>query len=58
MRYLHWICTGGLALSSLVTGECALAQAGTYPTKPVTLVLPYSSGGSTDIEARLHATKC
>ncbi len=31
------------------------AQAATYPTKPVTLVVPYKAGGSTETMARVYA---
>ena len=29
------------------------AQAGTYPEKPVTLIIPFSAGGSHDLNARV-----
>ena len=32
----------------------AWSQAGKFPTRPVTLIQPYTPGGSTDIEARLY----
>lgn len=42
------------ALAIAATG--ALAQSGAFhPTKPVTLIVPYSSGGGTDAVARLFA---
>jgi len=46
----------GLAsLAALGAGGNALAQGGKYPSKAVTLVVPYSAGGGTDIIGRLMA---
>jgi len=39
--------------AALVAG--ATAQADTYPSKPVTLVVPYKAGGSTETMARVYA---
>src|SRR6478672_6306601 len=47
-----------LALSSaLVCGALASAQAQTYPSKPVRLVLPYAPGGIIDYVGRTLAQK-
>jgi len=46
-------------LTALLTG-CALAagaQAAGYPDKPVTMIVPFAPGGSTDMVARLMTTK-
>jgi len=41
---------------SLVLGACGTAGgAGSYPTKPVTMIVPYSAGGSGDPVARQYA---
>jgi tripartite-type tricarboxylate transporter receptor subunit TctC len=46
------------ALASLVLAGTAAAQGGTWPgAKPITLIVPYSAGGSVDYNARLVATK-
>ncbi len=40
------------ALSLGLAGTAALAQTDGYPTKPITLVVPFPPGGSTDLLAR------
>lgn len=37
-------------------GMCSMAMAQGYPTKPVTLVVPFAAGGPTDVTARLIAS--
>ena len=36
---------------------CAAAQAQSYPTRPVTMVVPYAAGGAFDTVARIIATR-
>jgi tripartite-type tricarboxylate transporter receptor subunit TctC len=46
---------GALALSTL--GNAAWAQVDNYPSKPITIVVGYPPGGSTDLTGRVVATE-
>jgi tripartite-type tricarboxylate transporter receptor subunit TctC len=46
-----------LTLSGMVLGMCGIAQAQTWPARPITMVVPFAAGGSTDITARMLAEK-
>jgi tripartite-type tricarboxylate transporter receptor subunit TctC len=58
MKNILWIGIVILVLLPLVSPNGVLGQGkgGSFPTKPITLVVPYSVGGGTDVQARLVAS--
>ena len=43
--------------SMLAMSAVAIAQSNSWPTRPITMVVPFAAGGSTDITARMLAEK-
>ena len=46
-----------LAAAAIALSLLAQAQAQTYPTKPITIIVPFGAGGPTDIVARVIAER-
>ncbi|MBI3705745.1 MAG: tripartite tricarboxylate transporter substrate binding protein [Rhizobiales bacterium] len=52
MNHLKWLAIAGLTLLCVSN-----AAAQNYPTRPVTIVVPYAAGGATDLLARMIGQK-
>jgi len=53
--YRYWFRMAGLCLMTLPAAGAALAQAGDYPNKPVTMISDAAPGSAPDIDARFTA---
>jgi len=56
MDYLKGKPIGLMLIIGLVMALAVPALASDYPAKPITLVIPYPAGGSTDVTGRVLAT--
>ncbi|MBT2336554.1 tripartite tricarboxylate transporter substrate binding protein [Variovorax paradoxus] len=49
---------GGLAIAAALTSACSTALAAeTYPSRPIKVILPFATGGQSDVVARLIAQR-
>lgn len=55
INYSRRIFAAAIAATSVLTSGLTFAQTGTYPSKPIKLVVGYTAGGATDIMARTVA---
>ncbi len=46
-----------IAVCSLLLAFCAAARAQNYPTKPLTMIIPFAAGGPTDVLGRVMAQR-
>ena len=48
----HFTRRGWMALTAILLAGAGAVEAQDFPTRPITIVVPYSAGGSTDVSAR------
>ena len=53
----NWLAAGAAAILSAAIAAPALAQATWKPTKPITIIVPWAAGGSTDQVTRVTAAE-
>ena len=56
-RILNWQAVRALLIWSVVSLLAVAASAQSYPSRPVRIVIPLSSGGTTDIPGRIIAQR-
>ena len=55
MGFLHVRMLAAIAVAAVIAAPCSLAQAQTFPARPVTMIVPWPAGGSTDLAMRALA---
>jgi tripartite-type tricarboxylate transporter receptor subunit TctC len=53
----NWLRNWGVAAVAAVLAAVGVANAGTWPTRPVTMVVPFAAGGPTDVVGRILAAR-
>src|SRR5215469_4341180 len=56
-RIFGMACAVGVAVLTLLCAQVFSAAAQDYPTRPVTLIVPYPAGGGVDVMGRLVGAK-
>jgi tripartite-type tricarboxylate transporter receptor subunit TctC len=51
---MHKLTMAAAALAAALTGEAAAQE---WPTRPITLIVPFSAGGGVDVSARIQAQR-
>ena len=57
LERIHAIMVRPLLLAAALAGAAMAAQAQTYPTRPITIIVPYAAGGPTDTVGRVMAER-
>ncbi len=57
MRICHPLTVSVIATAALMTGPAVAQDVASFPSKPVTVIIPFVPGGSTEVETRIYTDK-